>query len=185
MFRRIPACDCRLCSIFAFRHHFCSHRCIQDCCLFPVRMLLQISLRLCQRLWMRIYLRQLFHLCARDPHQYMSHRDDLFPYNIMRIFHQKIIDIQHTARCGVFDRKHCIVGFALADRFHRVFPGLHMKALHFITEKFFHCGETVSPLHPLEDHRRSLRGDFLHLDIFRADILFCSREKLVLTFPAD
>ena len=188
MFRRIPAGDRSFLRIPALSHHLRGHRRIQNRLLLPLWMFLKVCFRLCQSLRMGIDLGQLLYPAPRNSHQHMSHRNNLLPDNIIGIFHQKVINVKHASRCGIFDGKYRIIRFSLADRLHRILPGFHVEAVHFIAEERFHRRKTVGALHSLKHYRGACGRKLVdrNITVFRhSSGLPVLREQLILAFPAD
>ena len=127
----------------------------------------------------------LLSLCSRQCHQHMLHRQFLLTDDVVRIFHQKIINIGYNACCGVLDRKHGIIGFAPRNRLHRLFPGIYVKACNRIIEKFFHRTETVGALHTLENNSFAVCREVVNLRVIGHLLAAVFCQQLILTLPAD
>ena len=115
----------------------------------------------------------------------MLHRQFLLTDDIVRIFHQKIINIGYNACCGVLDRKYSVIGFAPRNRLHCLFPGIYVKAYNRIIEKFFHRTEAVGALHPLKDNSSAVRREMVNLCVIGHLLAAVLGQQLILALPAD
>ena len=65
----------------------------------------------------------------------MLHLNDLFTHDIIFIFLQKIINLIHHTRCGIFNGQYCKIGAAVVYGAHGVTKAVHVEALYFLAKR--------------------------------------------------
>ena len=113
---------------------------------------------------------------------YLQH---LFSHNKQIIFGKKVINVRHNSRCGIFNRKNCIIGSSSCYFFHGIPKQLHMIAFNILLEISTHGTVAVSTFYPLENNGHIVSWKLVN----HLEILFLFRtilgKKLVLAFSAD
>ena len=115
----------------------------------------------------------------------MLDRQLLLADDVVRVFHEKIVNVGYDACGGVLDRKHSVISLALCDRLHRLFPGVYVETGDRIIEKFFHGTEAIGALHTLKDNPFSVRWKMIHLCVIGHLLAAVLGQQLILALPAD